>query len=81
MDRHLNSVLHITGHTDSVGTRAYNQALGYRRAQRLQRYFVSKGLQANKINIISKGERDPDDTNGTPSGRANNRRAVVTIKK
>jgi outer membrane protein OmpA-like peptidoglycan-associated protein len=72
--------LSITGHTDAVGTDEYNQALGYRRAQSVQRYFESKGISENKIIIESKGEKVPSDDNNTATGRANNRRTEITIK-
>jgi outer membrane protein OmpA-like peptidoglycan-associated protein len=72
--------LNITGYTDAVGSDEYNQALGYKRAQSLQYYFESKGIPANKIQIESKGEKEPADDNNTPAGRANNRRTVITIK-
>lgn len=73
--------LNITGHTDAVGTDEYNQLLGLRRAQSIQSYFVSRGMPENKIQIESKGEKDPSDDNNTSEGRANNRRAILTIKK
>ena len=73
--------LSITGHTDSIGSNEYNQALGYRRAQSVEHYFESKGMFANKIIIESKGEKEPAEDNNTMAGRANNRRAVITIKK
>lgn len=72
--------LSITGHTDAVGTEKYNQALGLRRAQSLKIYFESKGVAVDRIKIESKGEKEPTDDNSTASGRANNRRTVVTIK-
>lgn len=72
--------LNITGHTDAIGTVEYNQALGFRRAQSLQIYFESKGVAANRIKLESRGEKEPIDDNNTASGRANNRRTVVTIK-
>jgi len=71
----------ITGHTDAIGTTNYNQSLGYRRAQSLQHYFVSKGIKIDKITILSKGESEPADNNDTKEGRTNNRRTVITIKK
>jgi outer membrane protein OmpA-like peptidoglycan-associated protein len=71
----------ITGHTDAIGSCAYNQALGYRRAQSIQYYFESKGLPANRIIIESEGEKKPADDNNPTTGRANNRRAAITIKK
>ena len=70
----------ITGHTDANGSDEYNQALAYRRAQSAQRYFDSMGLPADKIQIESKGEKEPVDDNNTAAGRANNRRIIVTIK-
>ena len=73
--------LSITGYTDAIGTKDYNQQLGYRRAQRMQQYFESNGMIANKISIESKGENEPADNNTTVSGRANNRRSTITIKK
>jgi outer membrane protein OmpA-like peptidoglycan-associated protein len=71
----------ISGYTDSIGTKEYNQALGFRRAQRMKQYFESKGIQTHEILIESKGENDPADDNGTTKGRAKNRRAVITLKK
>jgi outer membrane protein OmpA-like peptidoglycan-associated protein len=80
LDNNSKAVINITGYTDSVGTDIYNQALGYRRAQTMQYFFTGKGLQADKILIGSKGETDPAAENKTVNGRANNRRAVITIK-
>ena len=81
LDQNLQARLSITGHADAIGSDEYNQALGYRRAQRLQHYFERKGMPANKITIESKGEKEPADDNNTDAGRANNRRTVITIKK
>lgn len=80
LNQNSDSKLSITGHTDAIGTKEYNQALGYRRAQSLQRYFEKKGVLANKMIISSKGENEPVDVNNTDEGRANNRRTVITIK-
>ena len=74
------AILSIIGHTDAIGTIEYNHALGLRRAQTTQKYFESMGIPANRIKIESNGEEEPIDDNSTVSGRANNRRAVVTIK-
>jgi len=81
LDQNSKALLSITGYTDATGTDEYNQALGYRRAQTMQHYFESKGIHANKIILESRGEKDPEDDNNTASGRANNRRTVITIKK
>ncbi|MFO8022056.1 MAG: OmpA family protein [Perlabentimonas sp.] len=79
--RNSQAMLRITGHTDAVGTIEYNQALGFRRAQAMQKYFGMKGIPEEKMSIGSKGENQPVDNNNTIEGRANNRRTVVTIKK
>lgn len=81
LDQNSQAKLSITGHTDAIGTDEYNQTLGYKRAQSLQYYFLSKGILANKITLYSKGEKNPVDVNTTKSGRANNRRVEITIKK
>jgi outer membrane protein OmpA-like peptidoglycan-associated protein len=80
LNQNMQSGLSITGHTDATGSDEYNQALGYRRAQSVQHYFVSKGISSNRIITESKGEKDPVDNNATEAGRAANRRAVITIK-
>jgi len=80
LNQNLQTRLYITGHTDAKGTDQYNQELGLRRAQSVQRYFESKGIPANKIVTESKGEKEPADDNNTTAGRANNRRTVLTIK-
>ena len=81
LDQHLQSRLSFTGHADAIGTDAYNQALGMRRARSVQNYFESKGMPAQNIIIESKGEKEPVDDNNTSAGRANNRRTEVTIIK
>jgi OOP family OmpA-OmpF porin len=48
-----------TGHTDSVGTDAYNQKLSERRAAAVKDYLVKKGVAANRLEAIGKGEANP----------------------
>ncbi|WP_372640784.1 OmpA family protein [Ancylomarina sp.] len=81
LNQNTQARLEIIGHTDAIGTNTYNNALGYRRAQSMQRYFETKGMIGDKITIISKGESEPADNNDTKDGRANNRRALLTIKQ
>lgn len=73
--------LTITGHTDALGTDAYNQSLGYKRALILQKYFTDNGLALKRISTESKGEEEPVADNKSDEGRAKNRRTVITIKK
>jgi OOP family OmpA-OmpF porin len=81
LDQNLQARLSFTGHTDAIGSDAYNQALGYRRAQSVLHYFESKGMTAMNSVVESTGEKEPADDNNTAAGRANNRRTVVTIIK
>ncbi len=69
-----------TGHTDSIGTDAYNQKLSERRANAVKDYLVSKGVPGNKITTLGKGETQPVASNKTKDGRAKNRRVDVEFK-
>jgi len=72
-------VIIATGHTDSIGTDKYNLGLGLRRAESVRNYLVSKGLEASRVYVDSKGEREPVATNKTATGRSENRRVVVEV--
>ena len=69
-----------TGHTDSVGTDAYNQKLSERRAAAIKDYLVSKGIPGSKVTTIGKGESQPVATNKTAEGRQKNRRVDIEFK-
>jgi len=69
-----------TGHTDSVGSDAYNQKLSERRAAAVKDYMVSKGIASSKITTIGKGESQPVATNKTAEGRQKNRRVDIEFK-
>ena len=67
------------GHTDSIGSKAYNQKLSVRRASSVKQYLVSKGIEANRIYTEGKGETQPVADNKTKEGRAKNRRVEVEV--
>ncbi|MCK5719048.1 MAG: OmpA family protein [Thiomargarita sp.] len=70
-----NSILMITGHTDSVGNDIYNLALSYKRSESVRKYLDEKyGLTEQRLVIRAHGEEQPIDTNETESGRTLNRR-------
>ncbi len=69
-----------TGHTDNVGTDAYNQKLSERRAAAVKEYLVSKGIAASKVTTLGKGESQPVATNKTKEGRQKNRRVDIEFK-
>lgn len=69
----------VVGHTDSIGTEAYNLQLGQRRAQAAQNYLVNKGVAASQLRLLSKGESQPIANNINASGRALNRRVEFIV--
>ena len=72
-------VIIAVGHTDSIGTKAYNQKLSVRRANAVKAYLVSKGIEANRIYTEGKGETQPIADNRTKEGRAKNRRVEIEV--
>lgn len=71
----------VVGHTDSVGSDAYNQALSERRASSVAEYLLSQGVAPNKITSEGKGESQPIADNETEEGRAKNRRVELHINR
>ncbi len=72
-------VIIAVGHTDSVGTDAYNQKLSVRRADAVKAYLVNKGVESNRVYTEGKGEKQPVADNKTAEGRAKNRRVEIEV--
>ena len=72
-------VIIAVGNTDSVGTDAYNMALGQRRAQSVKAYLTSKGIDGSRIYTESKGKSNPVASNATAEGRAKHRRTDIEV--
>jgi OOP family OmpA-OmpF porin len=72
-------VIVAIGHTDWVGTDAYNQKLSERRAAAVKAYLLSRGIPANRIYTEGKGEKLPVADNKTKEGRAKNRRVEIEV--
>ena len=72
-------VIIAVGHTDWIGTDAYNQKLSVRRAEAVKAYLVSKGIEKNRIYTEGKGEKQPVADNRTKEGRAKNRRVEIEV--
>ncbi|MFP3676659.1 OmpA family protein [Pseudomonas sp. SIMBA_041] len=71
----------VVGHTDSVGSDAYNQMLSERRATSVAAYLMNQGLDPNKLTSEGKGESEPIADNATDEGRAKNRRVELHINR
>ncbi len=69
----------IEGHADEQGTRAYNLALGARRASAVQAYLVSRGVADNRLTIVTYGKERPLEICSTESCWSKNRRAVTAL--
>lgn len=68
----------LDGHTDSVGSDAYNEGLSQRRADAVRDYLVQQGIDADRLGTKGFGEVQPAYPNDTESNRAANRRTEIT---
>ena len=71
----------IDGHTDNMGPAAYNMNLSERRAKAVMKYFVDKGVEAERLTTKGFGSTKPAASNKTKEGRAKNRRVQLTPVK
>ncbi|MGE0334235.1 MAG: OmpA family protein [Gammaproteobacteria bacterium] len=71
--------VNVEGHTDSVGSDAYNQNLSDRRAKSVVDYLVGKGVDAGRLMSAGYGESRPVATNDSAEGRAQNRRVDLIV--
>ena len=69
----------IRGHTDAAGDDAANRALSLRRAESVRDAFVAMGLPRARLTTVGAGEDEPVADNGTPDGRARNRRVEIRL--
>jgi OmpA-OmpF porin, OOP family len=72
-------VIIAVGHTDAVGSDAYNQKLSVKRSDAVKAYLVSKGIEKNRVYTEGKGEKQPVADNNTAAGRAKNRRVEIEV--
>jgi outer membrane protein OmpA-like peptidoglycan-associated protein len=71
----------ISGHTDNIGTDAYNKTLSERRAESVVLFLVNRGIPANRLSFEGFGAERPLESNDTETGRARNRRTEMLILK
>ena len=73
------TIVEVSGHTDSIGSDAANQTLSERRANAVAGYLMGQGVQRERFEIVGMGERYPVASNDTDSGRALNRRVEIRL--
>lgn len=79
MDKNPQLKIEISGHTDNVGDKSYNQNLSLKRAQAVLDYLKNKGIETNRMSSKGYGMEKPVADNSTEEGRAKNRRVEFTI--
>ena len=79
LEKYPESDLLILGHTDSIGTDAYNKTLSVRRADAAAEYLVGQGVARSRIATGGLGEEEPVASNADAAGRGQNRRVEVAI--
>ena len=80
LQQYNQSVVTIIGHTDSVGSDAYNLDLSQRRAESVGQYLASRGVSYGRLRTEGHGEREPRASNATEAGRQQNRRVELLIQ-
>lgn len=70
----------VEGHTDARGSDTTNQTLSQERADAVRSYLESRGVPAERMRAVGRGESTPIASNDTAEGRANNRRVEVIIE-
>ncbi|MFA7386269.1 MAG: OmpA family protein [Thiohalobacteraceae bacterium] len=80
LKRYERSIVHVVGHTDSVGSDAYNQRLSEQRAAAVVDYLASTGVVRERLRAEGRGETEPRESNATEAGRQLNRRVELFVK-
>ncbi len=79
LGQHRDYRVKVTGHTDYVGSAAYNDKLAMKRADAVKAFLVKYGVADNQVATAGDGKRAPEVTNKTKEGRFMNRRVVMTL--
>ena len=74
------TTIEVVGHTDNVGSAAYNQDLSQRRADSVARILINEGVAPRRVVAYGRGEDQPVASNYTAEGRAQNRRVEIVIR-
>ena len=80
LNEYKSTVVTVTGHTDSTGSKEYNQKLSQQRAISVANYLGTKKVAQERLAAIGYGEAFPIASNATKEGRAQNRRVEVQLE-
>jgi len=72
-------VIEVNGHTDFIGTQAYNLMLSERRAQTVMESLRERGVDPARLKLAWHGSQIPTADNDTESGRQQNRRVEFEL--
>lgn len=73
------TLLLVEGHTDNVGSDAFNRELATKRAQSVSNFLIGEGIENNRFKVIGQGEANPVASNTTETGRQQNRRVEIAL--
>ncbi|NOY13676.1 MAG: OmpA family protein [Deltaproteobacteria bacterium] len=79
MNRYPRTQIIVAGHTDSVGSEAYNMQLSLQRANAVADYLIMRGVESSRLRTEGRGESGPIATNDTAAGRSQNRRVEIFV--
>ncbi len=79
LNTYPHSTVRVVGHTDNVGSAAYNMQLSRERALAVARILVGYGVSPSRVTYSGHGLNEPIASNATASGRAQNRRVEILI--
>lgn len=79
LKKHETAKVTIVGHTDAIGTEAYNEQLSQKRAESVMQYFIEQGISPSRMAAEGRGDTQPVATNETEQGRAENRRTELYL--
>jgi outer membrane protein OmpA-like peptidoglycan-associated protein len=79
MAEYNQTIVEVSGHTDNIGSDAYNQRLSEQRANSVANYLTGKGLVRERFEVVGMGERSPVADNASDSGRTANRRVEIRV--
>ena len=79
LQQHRDYKIKVEGHTDYVGSVAYNEKLALARANTVKDFLTKYGAGAGQISVSGQGKRTPEVPNTTKEGRFINRRVVLTV--